>query len=423
MGFNLNGFLRFTWRLLSSVRNPDFTWTRRRLIILALFYAVYPLLELVTWFGLAVDAILFRGHKHVPIRSPVFIVGNPRSGTTLLHRLLAEDGEQFSTMRMWEILFAPSIIQRRLVRALAWLDRRLGSPLSGQLADVETGWQEQNVMHRVSLTAPEEDDYLLLHIWSALTVGLSSGLVEEALPYTYFDTALSEPERARIMAFYKRCVQRHLWAWGHRSGNKRYLAKNPALSPKLATLWQFFPDAKVIYIVRNPLDMVPSYMSMMEFSWRAVGVPVRGDTLRNYILEMAEHWYAYPLQVFETAPEDKYAVIRYDDLESDPEAVITAVYQRFGFDMNPAYAELLRQKAEKARNFRSRHDYSLQELGLTPEQIHSRFGEVFERFAFAPAHLADAGARTAATRPESPQMAGDLEASQPLGLGAGRHGA
>lgn len=420
MVFNFNGFLRFTWRLLSSVRDPGFTWTRRRFIILAAFYLGYPLLEVVTWFGFAMDAIFFRGHRHVPVPSPIFIVGNPRSGTTLLHRLLAQDQDRFSTMRMWEILFAPSILQRRLIRALSWLDRRLGHPLGRHLADVETGWQEQNVMHRVSLAAPEEDDYLLLHIWSALTVGLSSGLVDQAVPYTYFDTALPESERARIMGFYKRCVQRHLYARGHRSGSKQYLAKNPALSPKLATLWECFPDARVIYIVRNPLEMVPSYLSMMEFSWRTVGVPVKGETLRNYILEMAEHWYTYPLQLFESVPEDKYAVVRYDDLENDPEAVITAIYQRFGLDMNPAYADLLRQEAAKARRFRSKHDYSLQEVGLTREQILARF-KVFEQFAFVPVKATGAGAGESAQH-ELREMARDTEAGLPLGLHTGGDG-
>jgi hypothetical protein len=419
MGFNFNGFLRFTWRLLSSVRDPDFTWTRRRLIIVAALFLVYPLLELVIWSGLALDAIFFRGYRRVPVRAPVFIVGNPRSGTTLLHRLLAQDRDRFSTMCMWEILFAPSILQRKLVRVLARLDHRLDSPLGRHLAEVVTGWQEQNVMHRVSLTAPEEDDYLLLHIWSALTIGLSSGLVDLAWPYTYFDTALSPAERARIMGFYKRCVQRHLYAHGDGSGSSCYLAKNPALSPKLATLWEFFPDAKVVCIVRNPLEMVPSYLSMMEFSWRTVGVPVHGDTLRDYILEMAEHWYTYPLQVFETLPEDKYAVVRYDDLESDPDAVITAIYERFGLDMSPAYADLLREEGERARNFHSRHDYSLNGVGLTREQVRERFAEVFQRFAFAPPGAINDEAYVP-ERQRAPEATHEAEASLPLGLGSSR---
>ncbi len=380
--FNVSGFLRFSWRLLASVRDPGLGWTPRRFLILAVFYVVYPLLELMIWFGLGLDAILFWRYRKVPVSSPVFIVGNPRSGTTLLHRLLAQDRDRFSTMHMWEILFAPSIVQRKVVGALARLDRWLGRPLGGQREEMESGWREQVVMHRVSLAAPEEDDYLLLHIWSALTSGLSSGLVEEALPYTYFDTALSGPKRARIMGFYRRCVQRHLYAHGCRTGQKCYLAKNPALSPKLATLWEWFPDARVIYLVRNPLEMVPSYLSMMEFSWRVVGVLDGGDTLRDYILQMAHHWYTYPLELLEHVPEDRYVVIRYDHLAEDPEAVVRAVYQRFGLEMSPAYASLLRQVGERAKSYRSRHEYSLEDVGLTRQQVLDRFGEVFQRFSF-----------------------------------------
>ncbi|NIV39276.1 MAG: hypothetical protein GWN58_60655, partial [Anaerolineae bacterium] len=84
-----------------------------------------------------------------------------------------------------------------IVQALGTLDRWMGAPLGKRLATVEDHWQEENPMHTVSLAAPEEDDYLLLHAWSALTVGLSSGVLQEAVPYTRFDTALSRSHRDR----------------------------------------------------------------------------------------------------------------------------------------------------------------------------------------------------------------------------------
>ena len=46
------------------------------------------------------------------------------------------------------------------------------------------------------------------------------------------------------------------------TGKKYFVAKNPAFSPKIATLMEFFPDARIIYLVRNPLDMLPSTISM-----------------------------------------------------------------------------------------------------------------------------------------------------------------
>ena len=43
----------------------------------------------------------------------VYIIGAPRSGTTRLHKLLAADKNQFTTMKMWELFFAPALIQKK----------------------------------------------------------------------------------------------------------------------------------------------------------------------------------------------------------------------------------------------------------------------------------------------------------------------
>jgi hypothetical protein len=381
MHFNLKGLLRFTGRWAFQFLQTGFKWARRRVAIFVAFLVLYPLLEIVVWLGLWLDEVLFRSYHRVPADASVFVVGNPRSGTTFLHRLLARDQDRFATMSMWEIIFAPSIFGRKIVKALSTVDRWLGSPLHRYLAAVERRWWKQNVMHRVSLRMPEEDDYLLLHRWSALTAGLSSGLLEEAMPYTYFDTALSKVDRTRTMAFYKSCVQRHLCA--HREVNgKQYLAKNPALCPKLATLLEHFPEARIIYLVRSPLEMIPSYASMMDFSWHTLGVPVDGDGLHQYVLDMAQHWYSYPLEQLEKVPPHQYMVVKYDDLVADPERTVTEIYRHFGFEMTPAFARVLHEEAERARAFQSRHDYSLEEVGLERQEILDRCGDIFERFGF-----------------------------------------
>jgi hypothetical protein len=348
------------------------------------FFFFFPLLEFVIWIGFLCDNILFRGYRQERVTSPVFIIGNPRSGTTFLHRLLSKDVERFSTMQMWEILLAPSITQRKIIRGLTALSQRFGAMLHRRLAGMEDRWQEQNVMHDVSLREPEEDDYLLLHIWSSLTIGLSAGLLKEAIPYTYFDTALPASEKNRIMAFYKRCVQRHLHAGRNRHDTKAksYLAKNPALSPKVDTVFEHFPDAKIIYLARSPLEMIPSYVSMMAFSWRVLGIQAEGPALRDYIFEMARHWYSYPLERLETASDDSYVIVKYDDLVGDPEETVRRIYERFGFAIGPAFARVLREESAKARRFRSRHRYMLEKLGLSRQQILTAYQDIFEHFGF-----------------------------------------
>jgi len=373
MSFAFGTLCRFTVRWLASFR-----WTARRAAVVLAFLVLYPLLELVIWAGLLLDDILFRGYRRQPVDAPVFIVGNFRSGTTFLHRLLSKDAERFTTMQMWEVLLSPSVAGRRVVAAVAAV---VGRPARWIFGHIEGIWHQKNVMHEVSLTAPEEDDYVLLHIWSALSVGLSAGLLDEAEPYAFFDRDLPEADRRRVMAFYRRCVQRHLFA--HRKGpGRQYLAKNPALTPKLATLREHFPDAKVICLVRNPLEAIPSFVSMMEFSWQVMGAPSDGPELREFLVRMARHWYSYPLELADNATPGSYAIVDYDRLVRDPEATVTDIYQRFGFDLSAAFAEQLRDATDRARDYESRHVYDLEPLGLSRDGILEEFADIFERFGF-----------------------------------------
>jgi hypothetical protein len=380
MTFDFRAFFRFTARLLSKIGDRSFGWTPRRAAVYVALYLFYPLFELVTWLNLLLDDLVFRGYRRVEVVDPVFIAGNYRSGTTFLHRLMARDRDRFSTMQMWEVLFAPSILQRRIIYALGTLDRWLGSPVGKRLGAMEDHWQEENPMHTVSLRAPEEDDYLLLHAWSALTIGLSSGVLEEAAPYTRFDTAFSDPDKTRIMTFYRRCLQRHFHA--HDAGSLQYLAKNPALTPKIDAVLRTFPDARIILLVRSPLEMVPSFVNMMQFSYRVLGAPAESDALRDFVVDMAHHWYTYALERLESAPQENYIIVRYDDLVADPAGTVTRIYAHFGFEIGPAYSEILQVEADRARTYRSRHAYSLEGTGLTREGIVAQFQDVFDRFDF-----------------------------------------
>lgn len=375
MSFSLDNLFRFTWRWLAGI-----TWTPRRTLIVIAYFIVVPIVELIVWAGLLLDRLFFPGYRAQPVDTPLFIVGNFRSGTTFLHRLLAADRRRFTTMQMWEILFAPSITQRRIFGAFAALDRALGRPIPRLLRWIETRWSNSNVMHEVSLTQPEEDEYLCLHAWSALTIGLSSGLLEEARPYVRFDRDLSATDRDRIMRFYADCVRRHLWA--HGTGGSQYLAKNPAACPKLDSLCEQFPDARFVYLVRNPLEAIPSFVSMMKFSWDVVGVRQEDAILNQFIIDMAGHWYRYPLERLARMPEDRYQLVVYDELVREPERVVRAIYTKFGYPIDENFADSLAAAQSAAEHYTSRHDYSLDELGINRDELVAEFADVFERFGF-----------------------------------------
>ncbi len=361
------------------LRSPG--WTSRRILIAAVFFIVFPLLEAMVWIGLILDDLLFRGYRREMVAAPVFIIGNPRSGTTFLHRLISKDVERFTTMQMWEVLLAPSIVQRKVFGALSAVIRCFGKLLGEKLAGLEKGWYRAHGMHEISFTQPEEDDYLMLHIGSALSAGLSAGLIREALPYTYFDSEVSQAERKRVMAFYKTCVQRHLHAQRlHRRAEPgTYLAKNPAACPKVKSIRETFPDARFIYLVRNPCEMVPSYISMITYSWQVVGIRHPQQELRNYITEMARHWYLYPIEQMNAAGAD-HVIVHYRDLVRHPEKTVRRIYRQLQWPIGPAFEQVLSEESAKARNHTSRHRYDLAGSGLSRGDIDHQFKKVFELF-------------------------------------------
>jgi len=328
--------------------------TPRRAGVLLGFFVVYPLLEAVVWAGLWADEFVFRAYRKRAVSGPVFIVGNFRSGTTFLHRLLARDEERFATMRLWEILFAPSVCARVVARWLTWLWR-------GEARDEAGG---RDGIHPVTLGDPEEDDYLFLHIFQALTVGLASGLPDLARPYAAFDDEIPAVRRKRLMRFYAAMIRRHLHFAG---GNRVYLSKNPAATPKIRSILEEFPDARLIVLVRDPADVLPSISSMMRVTWRAVGANERDPDLRGFLLETARDWYRRPREVAERTRN--VCFLRYGDLVGDPGGAVNAIYRHFGIQPGPAFAEILARECAAARAYTSRHEYSAESEGFSRAEL------------------------------------------------------
>lgn len=383
MLFDWRGFLRFTRTALFKTRGTPYRWTRKRVAWAIFFYIAFPLLELCTWLGFLIDDLFYRGYRRQEIREPVFIIGNPRSGTTFLHRLMAQDKARFSSMQTWEIYFAPSIAQREILRCLGRLDRLVGHPIYRLLCFLEKRCQEGLVTHKLALWETEEDEYLLVHAWSSLIGLLFSAVMDESGAYVRFDTEVSASDKQRIMTFYRRCLQRHMYAHRHDiSPETHYLAKSPATTPKVDTFYRWFPDARFVYLVRNPADMISSYISVMSLQWRILADLPTPWAPRDFVLEMARHWYTYPFERLSQASPESYLVVRYDDLIHDPEAAVRRIYQHFDLALSPTYAETLHRMAHEAQRYRSRHRHSLSQWQLTNEQILAQFGDIQQRFAF-----------------------------------------
>ena len=101
MLFNTRLFRDQLWAALFRSRGTDARLTGQRIKTLIGMLVLLPLIRLVTFLSMALDEVLFPAYRQQRIERPLFIIGNFRTGTTFLQRLMARDA-QFSTSMFWD---------------------------------------------------------------------------------------------------------------------------------------------------------------------------------------------------------------------------------------------------------------------------------------------------------------------------------
>ncbi|MCC6299488.1 MAG: sulfotransferase [Anaerolineales bacterium] len=378
MHYNFRLFWRTFYRSFFASKNTPAPLNRRRIIFLIIFYAAWPLGSLFHWFCFWLDDIFFPAHKTQPIEKPLFIIGNLRSGSTFLHRLLSRDAETFTSLTTWDIYLTPSVVQKKFTKFISRLDNKLGGHLHRLLYAFDRRTLGQFKIHPISFFQPEEDENILMHAWDSFWVTFLFPFMDEFPNYQHFDEALPPESKRKIMAFYKSMLQRHLYA----NGKKYYVAKAPAFSAKIESLVEFFPDARIIYLARNPLDMLPSTVSWINYSRAVFTGPHEKYIYLDEILDLTQHWYRHPLQYLDTHPSPRHLILTYDDLIQRPEQIIRGFYEQFGYPDKPGLEKIVDEAVKETLAFRSNHAYSYEEMGFTREGIVETFADIFERFGF-----------------------------------------
>ena len=379
MPFQFRRLMVLLYKTVFATRGTDARLTPKRILVLLVLFPTYVAALLVNWTCLCLDEVLFWRFRGQKIVRPLFIVGAPRTGSTLLHRLLAKD-DQFTTMRTWEILFAPSIIQKRFWLGVGKLDNVLGSPLRKLVLALERRQlRDFNRMHKVGLFELEEDDPILVNIFASAFQALVLPFEEEVRPLVFFDEEMHAAEKKKIMAFYRRCVQRHLYVFGK---DKLYLSKNPAFSFKIDALNSTFPDSRIICILRSPMETVPSAFSYMTYFYDVFCSRVEDSPVNDFIHELLARWYRYPTSRVRRLADGRGLILKYDDLVANPEDTVLNCLERMGYQAGDDTRAMLGAEREKARQFRSKHVYSFEPIGLTREQVAEEYADIIEEFGF-----------------------------------------
>ncbi|MFG1498494.1 sulfotransferase [Saccharospirillum sp. HFRX-1] len=340
----------------------------KRALMYLLAVPALTLLQVVHWVGFLCDELFFRRYRQVEVHRPVFISGVPRSGTTHLHRVLSHH-QQLTSMRTWECLFAPSISERYLVRALGWLC----SPLARLFGKVRLPFLKQmDAIHQLGLQEPEEDFLSLLPVNGCFLVVVLFPEEASLWRLVRFDSAMPTRRKQTLMRFYRRMIQKHLYFHGVRTGTEcRYLCKNPSFASWLTSLRQQFPDADFALCIRPAQKTLPSQLSSLLPGWQLFHGPRFTPAFEQRIVGMLAGYYR-DIDLF-CSENPNARLVPMQQLTADLDGTVSQLLVALGLPMTLAYRAALDAEIEQAQQYRSGHQYQQQAFNVRWDEVAHRF--------------------------------------------------
>ncbi len=314
-----------------------------------------------------------RAHPEIlkgEIHAPLVISGTARSGTSILHELLALDPAH-RTPRAWEVMYSVPPPETATYETDPRIER----------ADREvTLWHEiapeYVAMHANGGALPHECIFLMSHEFA-------SAHFSGVLDVPSYALWLATHDLAPAFRFHRRQLQ--LLQWRH--PGERWLLKAPSHLTVLPALFSVYPDARLVLTHRDPAKTVASTISLMATlrHMRRDHVDVaalaqqlgRGMAigLEKVIQERAER----------KIPDAQIVDLQYHDLMRDPVGAIRGLYERLELELTRETEERMRAYlAAKPRGKHGSHSYSLEAFGLDRDAMRERYAGYMRHYGVNP---------------------------------------
>lgn len=300
------------------------------------------------------------------IQAPLIITGLPRTGTTLLHSLLALDPAHGAPLT-WEVMDPPSPdegdVQKRIERArrhLRWF-----------------GWLAPTfrAVHAIDAELPQE-------CIEIMSYAFLSDQFDTMYDVPSYQAWLETQDLAPAYRFHRRFLQ-HLQ---YIHGPRRWILKAPTHLFSLPELLSVYPDARIVQTHRNPLEVMASVASLTAilrstFSDHADPMLIGQQTV--------EYW-SEALRRFMAArqnlPSERIVDIHFSEIRKDPIVAVRRVYSHFGLVLSETTESRMRDfLAKQPAEQHGGHRYQLSDFGLTAESEAPKFAAYCERFGLSTA--------------------------------------
>ena len=245
------------------------------------------------------------------IKAPIFIIGHWRSGTTYLHNLLSQD-PRFAYCTLFQTLANDMCVFNKWTKWLFQFIIPKIRPMDYMNFSVDNPQEEEHAMARIS-------PYSFYHQWCFPRRGRS--FFED---YVLFRN-LPKLKRKKWKETYLSVLQRASLAMD----NKRLLLKNPVNTARIKLLLELFPDAKFIFIHRNPYNVFKSTRRLYERTLRITQLQhINQDEIDDNILYFYRNLIEKYLADRHEIPKNNLVELSYENLVSNPQENLHKIYDQ-----------------------------------------------------------------------------------------------
>lgn len=303
------------------------------------------------------------------IRQPLFILGLPRTGTTILHALLAMDPANRSPL-FWELEHpVPPATPAN------WLsDPRIGK-VERNLANFNKLCPGIQAVHVMEARLQQE-------CVAILAMDMRAEQFYSMYNVPSYARWLLDEDKAFALQFHRQTLQ-HLQSGGVRG--ERWLLKSPGHLHLIRNLLAVYPDAQIIHTHRDPLTVCTSISSMTAML-RGVGsdhidLTQIGQQQLALWSEMLARAVAQRMQLAAEGRGGQFFDLHMHELMADPLAAVERIYAHFGYTLQPAVKDAMAQfMRDNPRDKHGTHSYRLEDFGLERQRDALRFKEYCEYF-------------------------------------------
>ncbi len=303
------------------------------------------------------------------IGAPIVVVGLMRTGTTMLHRIIACDPRNHAA-NWWETRFPAPHPNTDWSKA----DPRI--PIAeAEVAAILEADPRQASIHPWNAQAPDEEIMLLEH-------SFLSHVPEAFVNIPTYRTWINEQDWTPSYVYLKKLLQSLQWQKRQRGDVRdRWVLKTPGHLGYLDTLFNVFPGARVIQTHRDPVETVPSAASMNHAMWALYSENQEANQAGAQWQERLAWGTLRAMESRTRFEPNRFADIWFRDAMKNPIDEIERAYGIFGIEMTPAARAGMEQwRVDNPRDKRPPHEYTLSDYGLTEDGIKTAFGPYRKKF-------------------------------------------